>query len=554
MQADDEEHNGSAEGEPPTAAQRVPVRRPWLQGTGAVLALLLVAGVAIYWYLRGHADQIVRRRMIATLQARFQCPVELDHLHLSVRHGINLTGTGLNILSLAGPPHLGEDGHPMQPTVLHVPSFRFSTTFGQLFLPTTRIIKVYADGLELDIPPSGTRGWRPAKKNGPPQPPGATFIDQVFLTNSKVVIAPKQPGASPTVLKIGELTLKDVGERQPLLYTAVVTNPKPVGEIHATGHFGPWVPAAPRNTTLDGNYSFVNVDLGSLRGMGGTLSSSGSFTGILCAVTVTGDTESPDLTLAISEHPVPVKAHFVGEVDATTGNTVVKQLDAHVLHSELHAVTSVMRAGTPAVGVVGHTVEVTVTAGASDHARIEDMLLLASKKAQPFMHGAMATQMHVLVPATHASLLTNVHVTGWMKIHGATFENPKFQQTVNTLSGRADKRKPIDGVPSQAQAEIEGSYDIAGGIVRVPTVTFVVPGAKAALQGQYRLGEKTVNFNGTLRTEASASGMTTGWKSLLLMPVDPFLRKDGAGMQIPVTVTGPQSAMKFSVDLKRLLH
>ena len=39
------------------------------------------------------------------------------------------------------------------------------------------------------------------------------------------------------------------------------------------------------------------------------------------------------------------------------------------------------------------------------------------------------------------------------------------------------------------------------------------------------------------------------WKSLLLKPVDPFFRKDGAGAEIPVKVSGTRSAPKFGLDL-----
>ena len=39
------------------------------------------------------------------------------------------------------------------------------------------------------------------------------------------------------------------------------------------------------------------------------------------------------------------------------------------------------------------------------------------------------------------------------------------------------------------------------------------------------------------------------WKSLLLKPVDPFFKKDGAGAVIPVQVSGTRSAPKFGLDL-----
>jgi hypothetical protein len=41
------------------------------------------------------------------------------------------------------------------------------------------------------------------------------------------------------------------------------------------------------------------------------------------------------------------------------------------------------------------------------------------------------------------------------------------------------------------------------------------------------------------------------WKSLLLKPVDPFFKKEGAGAEIPVKVTGTKGAPKFGLDLRR---
>jgi hypothetical protein len=45
--------------------------------------------------------------------------------------------------------------------------------------------------------------------------------------------------------------------------------------------------------------------------------------------------------------------------------------------------------------------------------------------------------------------------------------------------------------------------------------------------------------------------MTTGWKSLLLKPIDPFFSKDGAGTEIPIRITGTQSEPHFGLDLGR---
>jgi hypothetical protein len=47
---------------------------------------------------------------------------------------------------------------------------------------------------------------------------------------------------------------------------------------------------------------------------------------------------------------------------------------------------------------------------------------------------------------------------------------------------------------------------------------------------------------------AKLSQMTTGWKSILLKPVDPFFSKHGAGTELPFKVTGTKSEPHFGLD------
>ena len=43
--------------------------------------------------------------------------------------------------------------------------------------------------------------------------------------------------------------------------------------------------------------------------------------------------------------------------------------------------------------------------------------------------------------------------------------------------------------------------------------------------------------------------MVTGWKSILLMPVDKFLKKDGAGMELPISISGTEGDVKFGLAM-----
>jgi hypothetical protein len=56
-------------------------------------------------------------------------------------------------------------------------------------------------------------------------------------------------------------------------------------------------------------------------------------------------------------------------------------------------------------------------------------------------------------------------------------------------------------------------------------------------------------FKGHVRTQATASQMVTGWKSWLLKPVDPFLKKNGAGLELPISISGTKGDVHFGLAL-----
>jgi hypothetical protein len=71
------------------------------------------------------------------------------------------------------------------------------------------------------------------------------------------------------------------------------------------------------------------------------------------------------------------------------------------------------------------------------------------------------------------------------------------------------------------------------------------------LAGEYTLDGEKFEFAGNVRTKAKLSQMVASkWKSVLLKPVDPFFKKNGAGAEIPVKVSGTRSAPKFGLDLR----
>ena len=97
---------------------------------------------------------------------------------------------------------------------------------------------------------------------------------------------------------------------------------------------------------------------------------------------------------------------------------------------------------------------------------------------------------------------------------------------------------------------MRGTFNLKSGQLDFSQLNYTLPGATVNLAGQYTLDGKKFDFVGKVRTDAKLSQMTsTWWKSLMLKPVDPFFHKHGAGAEIPVKITGTNTAPKFGLDL-----
>jgi hypothetical protein len=524
----------------------------WLAWTAGLALVLLAAGAAVVAYVIHNAEPILRQRVIASLEERFRAPVELDAAHISLLRGLEASGTGLRVFPVGEQSQ--PDTHPAgAKPMLSVERFEFRTGLRALFEPTMRVGTVSVDGMRLNIP---------AKQSGAPQTPRLKLpakwklsiaMDKIVCRDVTLTIETNQPGKAPLVFAIHQVTLDDVGPGKAFPFDASLAIPKPVGEIHSTGHFGPWQPDDPRDTPVNGSYSFTNADLATIKGISGTLSSTGRYGGTLGEIGVVGTTDTPDFALDVSEHPVGLRTQFDATVDGTTGDTRLNSVQATLLHTVLQANGMVMRASDMPGGenVPGHFIVISVE---SSQARAEDLLRLGTRTSPPLMQGEMTLRARLNIPPGHTSLTRKMRVQGTFTIRGATFNNPQWQQTVNQMSERAS------GNPEQANAadavhvasQMSGSFALANAMLDVSKLNYQMPGAQVDLTGKYGLDGETFDFAGTVRTKATASEMLTGWKSILAMPLDRLLKKNGAGLEIPIRINGTKSNPKLGLDLDKL--
>lgn len=518
----------------------------WKCRTGVIVALVAIAGLITVEWVVHHAEPMLKARVVHTLEARFQSRVELAGFQVSVLNGLEVEGSGLKIFPR------GESGAM---PLFAIDRFSFHTRWLDLFRSPMRVRVVHIRDFSLNLPPKGQRWKMPKLKGKKKKQATSIIVDRLEIQRAELTLETNKPGKIPLVFNISKLNMQRVGPNQPMNFQAVLVNPKPVGQIQTKGTFGPFDEGNAGETPVNGNYHFDYVDLGTIKGIGGTLSSMGKFSGRLNRIEVDGETKTPDFEISTVKHPVSLSTQFHAIVDGTNGNTYLQPVNATLDGSHIVARGEVVR------GKDGHGHEINLKVTV-DKAQIQDFLAVAVKAEPPLMSGAV--KMHVLfhLPPGKVAVMDKLHLKGDFEITNARFSNKKIQTDVDRLSLRA-QGKPQDAKELHKQqddgktadspkvaSQIKGHFVLGNAQLRLSQLVYQLPGATVGLAGTYSLDHKTLNLHGEVRTKATASQMTTGWKSFVLKAVDPFLKKNGAGMQVPIRITGSQTKPKIGLDFK----
>jgi hypothetical protein len=521
------------------------VRRVLLWAGSIILLLLICAAIAGEIVLH-RAEPILKAKVVETLSTRFDSQVELDRFSVSLWHGLNVSGGGLRLR-----PRRIQAADPL----FAVDQFSFYTTWKQLFRTPMYVERVRVGGLKIHLPPKGERANMPAVS-----PKGGRIriaIGELLCDNATLVIGTDKPGKVPLQFDIDQLRLASIGPDQPMKFHAVLVNPKPIGNIDSTGDFGPFDAESPGDTPVRGEYAFRNADLGTLKGIGGTLASNGKYDGTLNRIVVDGETTTPDFQLDIASHPVPLNTTFHAIVDGTNGDTYLQPVDAWLLHSHIVAKGDVVRSASGP----GHDIRLDVTLGP---AQIQDILQLGTKAEAPLMTGELRMHTGFHLPPGHASVIDRLDLAGSFAMLNAHFTNDKFQSKVDQLSlrgqGKAKEAKQESkamkqgdgtaGTEADVASAVGGDFRFGNGTIELKSLEYRVPGADIGLEGTYTLKGQQFDFHGSAHLDAKISQMVTGWKSLLLRPANRFFSKHGE-TDVPIRITGTRSDPHIGLDFGR---
>jgi hypothetical protein len=502
---------------------------------GSLVVLLIVGEIVIR-----NAAPILKGRVIETLSTRFNSKVELDDLDVSLIKGLEVTGKGLRIFL---PDDLVAAG--ATDPVIAVKEFDFHAGLIGLFLKPTHVESVSVRGLTIHVPPKSIR-----QKGQPTQHKGKIkiIVNDVVVDDSQLIIGTDKPDKDPKLFELKHVVLHGVGSASASPYDATLTNAIPKGDIHATGTFGPWDIESPGNSGVTGHYVFEHADLNTIKGIGGTLHSTGEFSGQLNRIEVKGIADVPNFSLDTANHPVPLHTTFSAIVDGTTGDTYLQPVEAKLGESQFTCSGAVVNHKG-----IGHSINLDVDVPAG---RIQDFLALAVKTQPPVMTAVLNMKTKLTIHPGKESVTQKLGLNGRFTLQRMHFTNPDVEDKVDMLSLRA-QGDPKEAKPGaeDVTSRMTGDFQMGGGKLDFKNLNFAMPGATVALTGVYTLDGKKFDFTGKVRTQAKLSQMVASrWKSWMLKVADPFFHKNGAGAEIPVKVTGTNTAPKFGLDIGHKDH
>ena len=526
-------------------------RRRAIKILAGIAAVLLIAFLATAEYMLHHLEPIVRKRLIQTLSESFNSPVELDALHISLFRGIEVNGEGLRIPYGYSP---NNDPTAHVGPLLSVQHFHFRTTLRGLLHHTTHVDEFRAEGVEIHIPPHdqrfallGTReGRQPADPTHPNLRPRIAFtVSHIVNDDVKLFIETDKPGKEALEFDIRHIELHQVGPNQPAIFTADLINARPRGDINARGHFGPWASDDPRETPVDGDFTLSNADLSTINGIGGTLQGAGHFAGKLEGLIVEGTADVPNFSLDTARHPMPLRTRYHALVDGTTGDTTLAPVQARLGRSDFTTSGKIVKL--PA----GHDIALEVNI---PRAQVADFLQLAVKTTPPLMTGALSMRAKLHIPPGPERVPIKMGLTGRFGVRTVHFNNLKFQDRVDGLSARAqghpeEVKSVSHDEKAEAASEMSAEVVLQHGLLTATDVQYTIPGAVVSMNGAYSMDGNVFEFKGHVRTEATASQMVGGWKGMLLLPLDRFLKKNGAGLELPIQISGTQGDMNVGLAM-----
>jgi uncharacterized protein involved in outer membrane biogenesis len=502
---------------------------------GIIAAIVTVAILSI-----PIRSETLKTKVIALLTEELESEVTIETLEGRVFPRVSVRGTGVVIR---------HKGRTDVPPLISIEAFEIHGSLRELMQQPRHVSEVRLKGLQVKVAPGDEDDAdekkiekSPAEARAQTENLQRIIIDRFEAPDTVITLIPKRAGKQPKVFTVHHLVMDSLGVGQTIPYIATLTNPVPKGEIETSGTFGPWNVAHPARTPVTGKYVFANANLDTINGLAGVLSSTGEFHGPLNRIEVQGTTDTPKFQIDAGGQPVPLKTRFRAVVDGSDGDTYLEQVDASFLETSMTARGAVIGLE----GVKGRRIEVDVN---MEKGRIEDLLRLAVQSDNPILLGAARLQAKLVIPPEQKKVIDKLQLSGEFVLSQATFTDAVVQSKLTGLSRRGQGMGADEEI-GDVLSNLRGRFTVDNAAAKFSSLTFSVPGAAVELAGRYGLRDERIDFRGKLKMQATLSEVAGGGvKGFFLKAFDPFFKKPGAGMVLPIKIAGTRKAPKFGLDM-----
>jgi hypothetical protein len=516
------------------------MRKRWGVIAAIAAVVLVIAGASAAAWLVRSAEPRLRAELEAWLSERFNSDVTLASLDVDLFPTLRIAGTGL-VLRIKDRPDL--------PPFITIHRWEGRGPFDGFRV--RQLDELHLDGVDLQVPPRRSRDLKTLRLRGT-KPPAAepapapttrgVRIDRLVIDAVRITVLPRYADKDAVLWDVQQFVAEPFALDAASPFTATVDTPLPNDRASVLGTVGPWPRRDFDLLPITAHYTFEG-DLGAVPGMDGTIQASGDVLGTLERLATTGVASANALRLTSGDGgAMPMTSTYEAVFDGTSGDLFLTRLTTTIGESAFETSGTVLRIR----GVRGR--HITMRVKTPDAADVSDVLELIVDGERPPMRGRLVLDASLDLPPGPEDVLDRLTAAGSFRLQRARFTSPTVQGKVDELARRGQGR-PTDTTIAAVPAEMQGEVDIGRRRMRLRAIRFAVPGASVEAAGTYGLDSERLDFRGIARLDARASRTQRGAKRFLLLPIDPFLRKEGAGTRLVLDIKGTKAEPKLDLDL-----
>ena len=242
-----------------------------------ICGAIAVVGLSVGFYFLSTYWPYRYRMVEPTLEQTFASQIKMEHYHRTYFPHPGFVADGLTLRR-----NTAKD----LPPVGSVKRVRVVGSWSDLLMLRNRIDTVYADGLQVVIPPVGSAAnkedFPPGSSNDFEGP--STAIGRFVVVDGVLDIL--RTNGSRYSFPIKRLVMTNLKKSSVTGYAVEMEAPNASGHIVASGKFGPLVGGKLEQTPVTGKFTYDEVNLEGVGDLHGQLTSTGSFLGNLAGIEV----------------------------------------------------------------------------------------------------------------------------------------------------------------------------------------------------------------------------------------------------------------------------